>query len=219
MAREKRERNGTLQLLDVLYNMVNEAWTVPMNDDKIILERDTVLDVIERINTTLPVDLVEARRIIRARDELLGSAKSDAVAIRQNAEETAKRMMDEQTVLRDAQKQADEIISNAENKALELRKAAQLYVKKIVDEAEEKLSQSMSALTRVGKAMTDGLDPEESREEPEEKPRRIQIEEHEQDEYFDDDYDYDSRYYSDSPDTESENPEDSFESSFVSIPI
>ena len=54
--------NEVMELIDELYSMVSEAWGVPLGNDKCIVERDKVLNMIEDIKAQLPVELSEAKR-------------------------------------------------------------------------------------------------------------------------------------------------------------
>ena len=40
--------NDIIELLDILYGMVNEAWGVPLGNDKCIIEREKAIDIIIR---------------------------------------------------------------------------------------------------------------------------------------------------------------------------
>ena len=73
--------NEVMELIDELYSMVSEAWGVPLGNDKCIVERDKVLNMIEDIKAQLPVELSEAKRLVSARDEFIGIVKGTAVNI------------------------------------------------------------------------------------------------------------------------------------------
>ena len=79
--------NEVMELIDELYSMVSEAWGVPLGNDKCIVERDKVLNMIEDIKAQLPVELSEAKHLVSARDEFIGNAKREAESIRRAAED------------------------------------------------------------------------------------------------------------------------------------
>ena len=82
--------NEVLELIEMLYTMVTEAWGVPLGNEKCIVERDKVLNLLDEIKAQLPAEVAEARRLVNARDEFIGSAKREADAIRRAAEERAR---------------------------------------------------------------------------------------------------------------------------------
>ena len=64
-----------MELIENLYTMVSEAWGVPLGNDKCIVEREAVLEILNEIKTRLPVELSEAKRVVTAKDEFIGNAK------------------------------------------------------------------------------------------------------------------------------------------------
>ena len=51
-----------IELLDILYGMVNEAWGVPLGNDKCIIEREKAIDIINDIKAALPTSIAESKR-------------------------------------------------------------------------------------------------------------------------------------------------------------
>ena len=97
-----------MELIETLYSMVTEAWGVPLGNDKCIVERENVLEILNEIKTRIPVELAEAKRLVSARDEFIGNAKREAESIRKNAEDKSKEMR------RVANEYVDEILRRTE---------------------------------------------------------------------------------------------------------
>ena len=116
--------NHALDIIDMLYNMIAEAWGVPLGNDKCIVERDKALNLLDDLKATLPMELSEARRLVNARDEFVANAKQEADNIRRGAEDKATQMIDEQSVYQEAKRRSDEIVQTAETKSRELLRAA-----------------------------------------------------------------------------------------------
>lgn len=136
--------NEVMELIDELYSMVSEAWGVPLGNDKCIVERDKVLNMIEDIKAQLPVELSEAKRLVSARDEFIGNAKKEAESIRRTAEEKARALVDQQEIVRIACTRSSELMANAENKSRELRHVASDYVDDILRRSEESLAAALN---------------------------------------------------------------------------
>jgi len=143
--------NDVMELLESLYNMVTEAWGVPLGKDKCMLEREAVLNILDEIKAQMPVELAEAKRLVTARDEFIGNAKREAEAIRKAAEEHAKARVDEQEIVREAREKSAEMIANAEKRSRELRRAANEYVDEALHRAEETMSSSLDAISQSRK--------------------------------------------------------------------
>lgn len=82
---------------------------MPLGNDKCIVERDKVLNMIEDIKAQLPVELSEAKRLVSARDEFIGNAKREAESIRRAAEEKARALVEEQEIVRIARARSSEL--------------------------------------------------------------------------------------------------------------
>lgn len=138
--------NDVLELLDILYGMVTEAWGVPLGNDKCIIEREKAIEIINDIKASLPSSIAEAKRLVAARDEFIGNAKREAEALRKNAEEKAKAMVEEQEIVRVAKARSNEMINAAETKSRELRRVASDYVDEIMRQTEESMSAALQTV-------------------------------------------------------------------------
>ena len=138
--------NDIIELLDILYGMVTEAWGVPLGNDKCIIEREKAVEIINDIKASLPGSIAEAKRLVAARDEFIGNAKREAEGLRKSAEEKARAMVEEQEIVRVARARSAEMIASAEAKSNELRRVAGDYVDDIMRRAEESMSAALSTI-------------------------------------------------------------------------
>ena len=136
--------NEVTELLEVLYNTVADAWSVPLGKDKCMVNRESVLSLLDEIRAQLPIELTEAKRLLSARDEFVGNAKREAESIRKAAEEQARRLVEEQEITRIAKAHANEIITNSEAKSRELVRAANEYVDDALRRTEEAVAAALS---------------------------------------------------------------------------
>ena len=60
---------GVNELLDMLFEMIDEAKNVPLSSDKCMLERDKALDLIDEIRGQFPMELAEAKKLLSARND------------------------------------------------------------------------------------------------------------------------------------------------------
>ena len=138
--------NEAIQLLDILYGMIADAWEVPMNKDKCIIEREKALDIISKVKIILPTELTEAKRLVSTRNEFILNTRKEAEAIKKNAQETQRRLLDEQQIIKTANERAAAILSDAEQKSDGLRKAASEYIDGIVEKARSELLEALQAI-------------------------------------------------------------------------
>ena len=136
--------NDVLELIETLYTMVAEAWGVPLGNDKCILERERVLNILDEIKAQLPTEIAEARRLVNAKTEYIGNAKKDAEAIRKAAEDRSRELVDEQEIVLAAKTRSSEILSLAESRTRELYRVANVYVDDALRRTEEAINSALS---------------------------------------------------------------------------
>ena len=138
--------NEVMELIDQLYTMVSEAWGVPLGNEKCIVERDQVLEILDEIKTAMPVELSEAKRLVSARDEFINNAKREAENILKQAEQRARQMISHEEVYLQAQKEADDLMKNAQAKIKELRQVTNDYVDDSLRRTEEAVAEALSEI-------------------------------------------------------------------------
>ena len=136
--------NDVLELVEMLYTMVTEAWGVPLGNEKCIVERDKVLNLLDEIKARLPAEVAEARRLVNARNEFIGNAKREADAIRKAAEDRAREIVEEQEIVVAAKTRSNEVLSQAESRTRELYRVANEYVDDALRRTEEAINSALS---------------------------------------------------------------------------
>ncbi len=136
--------SGIDELVNMLYDMVTEAWALPFGAEKCILEREKILDLIDEIRVNLPKDLEQARTIVDNRNEILSAAKREAESIVAAAENRARHMVSEDEILRSTKQKAAEIMAVAETKSKELRRAANDYAEDTLRRLETVIDQALN---------------------------------------------------------------------------
>ena len=116
--------SGVEELLDMLFEMVDEAKNMPLSSDKCVLERDRALDLIDDIRAQFPVELGEAKKLVASRNDYIAAAKREAEVIRKQAEAEAQRMLAEESVLNQAKQRSAELMRQAEERSRELKRCA-----------------------------------------------------------------------------------------------
>ncbi len=130
------------EMIDVLFDMINEAKNVPLSGDKCMIERDRALDLIDDIRNQFPMELKEARKIMDNRADMLATAKREAEAIRQSAEDKARQLLAEDVIALQAKQRANEIIRQSEERSRELKRAAYEYCEDALRRTEEAVAEA-----------------------------------------------------------------------------
>ncbi|MEI3161025.1 MAG: hypothetical protein V8S57_04485 [Oscillospiraceae bacterium] len=141
--------NEVMELIDQLYTMVSEAWGVPLGNEKCIVERDQVLEILDEIKTAMPVELSEAKRLVSARDEFINNAKREAEGIRNQAEERARALVDDQEIVRIAKARSNEMLASTQAKADALRRASSQFCDEALRRTEEAISAALGSVQQA----------------------------------------------------------------------
>ena len=137
------------ELINRMYDMVQDAKGIPLAGEKCILERDHMLDLLDELRSTLPNDLQAAKDIVEKRNDLLASGKREDEAIRRKAEEEARQMVSETEIVVAARKKAKEVQGNAEIQARELRRVANEYCEGTLKRTEEAVALSLDEVRKA----------------------------------------------------------------------
>ena len=136
--------HNTEDIIGALYDMVQDARSMPLAADKCILERDKVLDMLDEIIAQLPGELKQSRTIVESRNELIGQARREAENILREAQEKAKQMVTKEAIYQEAKKRSEELVGQTQNKINQLRKAGNEYMDESLRQTEEAIAQALS---------------------------------------------------------------------------
>ncbi len=133
-------------IITTLYDMVQDARSLPLGADKCILERDKVLDMLDEIIAQLPAELKQSRTIVESRNELIGQARREAEIIVRRAQEEAERLVSQQSIYQEAKNQCVEMVEKTKAQIAGLRKASNEYMDDALRRTEEAVAQSLSEI-------------------------------------------------------------------------
>ena len=141
-------RQTTEELINQLNELISEAWTMPLSGGKAVVDRERVTDLLNEINSTFPEELQQARAIVSAQEELKAAAERDADAIIRDAETRARRLVEDQAVIREARRltselvnqkkaEAQNILNDANAKSIDLIKKSEQHAEEVTRKAEK----------------------------------------------------------------------------------
>ena len=131
------------ELINNLYEIVQDAWSVPLGGDKCVIERDKVLDILDELRECLPADLKMAREIVEKRNDFLAAGRKEGEAIKRQAEEHARQLVSEHDIVVEARRKSAEIVANADRKSRELRRVTSEYCEELLKSTEESVSSTL----------------------------------------------------------------------------
>ena len=137
------DRN-TEDIIGALYDLVQDARSMPLAADKCILERDRVLDMLDEIIAQLPSELKQSRTIVESRNELISQARREAETILRQAQEQAKQMVTKEAIYVEAKRRAEELVGQTQDRINALKKASNEYMDESLRKTEEVIADALA---------------------------------------------------------------------------
>lgn len=152
-----------LRILDEIDTLIAGARSMPMSAS-VIVNREEVLDLIERARQAVPTAVHRAEEIVADAGAVLAKGREESERIIMHAQEEADRLIAGETVVRLANERADAIIAAAEERASSLRNGADDYCDRTLATLENELSKVTDQI-RAGREVLAGrlAEAEESR--------------------------------------------------------
>ena len=147
--------NNLEELITALYDMIQDAKSVPLSSEKCIIERDKALDMLDDLSAQLPAELKQARTIVASREELVSQARREAEVIIRNAKAEAEKLVEQEAIyqqtLAKCQEMAkanvaecDERVRQTEAQMEQIKVASFGYVDNSLRQTEETILKALS---------------------------------------------------------------------------
>ena len=130
-------------IIGSLYDMVQDARSMPLAADKCILERDRVLDMLDEIIAQLPAELKQSRTFVESRNELISQARREAETIMRRAQEQANQMVTQEAIYVEAKRRSEELVIQNQQFIAQLRKAGNDYMDDALRRTEETITHAL----------------------------------------------------------------------------
>ena len=159
-------------IIGALYDLVQDARSVPLAADKCIVERDRVLDMLDEIIAQLPGELKQSRTIVESRNELISQARREAESIVRQAQEQAKQMITKEAIYAEAKRRSEELVEQTQSKIIQLRKAGNDYMDDALRQTEETIARALDDVRETRMKFRTITGAKEQREDQHSEPRK-----------------------------------------------
>ena len=136
----------TRKLLEELDYVVMNGREVPLTNKRIV-DQDEVARIIDAINSSLPNELDNAKRIVADKERVMMDAQKQAEIIAQAKDYIAK-ITEESELVKNAQERANEIIANANQTADTMQQSALEYATDVLKYVEENMEGTLDSLRK-----------------------------------------------------------------------
>lgn len=134
-------------VLNELEELIEESPRVPMTK-RIMVDENRMLDYLDRIRTSLPEEVRQAKWLVKERDKVLSESKKEAQRMLEDVSREIEQRADDSEIVRKAEKQAEEVIKKAEEVAAQIKQGAREYADEILQGLEEKFGKILDEISQ-----------------------------------------------------------------------
>lgn len=133
------------QLFGQLEDLILNSPKVPLTN-KIIIDEDRLIDLIDHIRQDLPSEFRTAQDICNQREAIMQEAQREAEGIKAMAERQRLQMVSESEIYRQSQMEADRLVREAHIQIHEQQMNADQYADEVLSELENKISKALQTI-------------------------------------------------------------------------
>jgi hypothetical protein len=134
------------RVLDKLEAYVRTGTVLPLK--RRVLSEERLYEFIEKIRSTLPEEVGQAKLIARDKDRVLREAQERAQSIVTDASEAHAQLVDEHEIVRRARITAETVLREAEAKAARVREGADAYAAQVLTDLDGRLSLALGSVKK-----------------------------------------------------------------------
>ena len=135
-------------LLETLEDIMERSRTVPFTE-KVIVDRNEILDLIKEIRLKLPDELKQAKWIKEERERIMAEARKDADDIVKEAENRIISMIDEHEITKKAYAKKEEIVAEANEMYRTIARDTNVYADGILENVQNTVKVLQETLANV----------------------------------------------------------------------
>lgn len=142
------------QVLDELVQIVESARTLPMSASAVV-HRDEVLGRLQQLRELVPAAVDDAQQLLGDRDGVVEEGRREVERLRSEALAERARLVEKESVLREARSEAERLLASAREQADAMRDEVEDYVDGKLANFEVVLAKTLAAVEK-GRARLSG---------------------------------------------------------------
>lgn len=131
-------------VIDKLESTIKDGVWLPFGAR--IVSQDQLLDLVEKLRSTLPDEVGRAKAVTKEKDKLIEDAKAQAAAMITQASTTKTQLIDDSEITRQASERAAQIVAQAEAHARDVRRGAEEYADSVLSSLDTSLGNALAAV-------------------------------------------------------------------------
>lgn len=141
------------EILDMLDELLDKSLSLPLSGGRSIVDDQKFRELLDEIRLNLPSEIKQAKAIVSDRAEIMSTAKREADNVIRRAEDRARALIAQETVVKQAQQKASEILNSAQSKSRELRIATSEFADDLLKQTEDSLTKVLTDIKGTRQAM------------------------------------------------------------------
>ncbi len=134
------------RVLDKLEAYVRQGTVLPLK--RRVLSEERLFEFIEKIRSTLPAEVGQAKLIAKDKDRVLREAQERAQAIVSDASDAHAAMVDDHEIVTRARITAETVLREAELRAQKIREGADHYAAQVLVDLDNRLSTALGSVKK-----------------------------------------------------------------------
>jgi hypothetical protein len=139
------------RVIDKLEAYIKDGTALPLKYR--VLSEERLLEFIEKMRSTLPEEVGQARLIAKDKDRVLREAQERAQSIVTEASTAHAAMIDEHEIVRQAKRSAELVLHDAEEKAQRIAEGADAYAAHVLADLDARLSAALGSVKKGAEAL------------------------------------------------------------------
>lgn len=136
-----------MELLARIEGLMQRSAAVPLTDKKMV-DAEAVLGLVEMIRSVLPLELHDTYRLREEMETRHRGAQDEARQIVEEAQATARKMVEQSEVLHEIRRRAEDLLAQARSDAGATREGADAYARQVLDELEDQVVRILEAIRK-----------------------------------------------------------------------
>jgi vacuolar-type H+-ATPase subunit H len=134
-----------VKIIENLEMQIEQSARIPMTS-KLLVDEDSILDLLDKLRAQIPDDIRQAQWITRERERILSDAQAEAERIVLKAKAYVNQQASENEIVKIAEEQAGKVVHQARREAEEISSHAKIYAVEVLQKLETVLSKAMTAV-------------------------------------------------------------------------
>ena len=134
------------RVLDKLEAYVRSGTVLPLK--RRVLSEERLFEFIEKIRSTLPAEVGQAKLIAKDKDRVLREAQERAQAIVSDASASHAQLVDDHEIVTRARVTAETVLREAEARAAKIREGADAYAAQVLVDLDARLSTALGSVKK-----------------------------------------------------------------------